>query len=159
MATAASVLPSAVPATIVTTDPVLEQRIKNGASWFFWIGVLSLINSFAALSGSAWRFFIGLGITQIIDAVLANGSSGGKAVAITLDVIAAGMLIVFGVLAGKRHSWAFLVGGILLVLDGALVAFIALRSADGSLWLSVAFHAWAVFMIFRGFMATRALKA
>jgi hypothetical protein len=152
-------LPGAVPfPTTASADPLLHQRIKNGASWFYWIGALSLINSIAALSGSGWRFFIGLGVTQFIDELAANGSSAGKAIALTLDIVAAALLIVFGVLAEKRHGWAFLVGGILLAIDGVLVLLAALGGGGSFLWISFAFHAWAVFMIFRGFTAARALK-
>ena len=39
-------------------DPVLEKQLKNGASWFYWIAGLSLINSVrlsqAAHGASFW---------------------------------------------------------------------------------------------------------
>ena len=44
----------------------LEQRANSGARWFFWIAALSLITSITGLSGSNWRFFISLGITQVV---------------------------------------------------------------------------------------------
>src|SRR5512138_3090367 len=47
----------------------LDARIKSGAAWFYWIAGLSLINSVAALSGSKWGFILGLGITQVFDAI------------------------------------------------------------------------------------------
>ncbi|HMJ91218.1 MAG TPA: DUF4339 domain-containing protein [Candidatus Acidoferrum sp.] len=144
--------------TVAAADPVLRQQIKNGSSWFYWIGALSLINSISAISGSDWRFFIGLGTTQFIDGVLGGTGATGKIIALVLDFIAAGLLILFGVLGGKGHAWAMLVGGILIGLDGILVAYAAVAGGGGSLWISFAFHAWAVFVIWRGFMAARALK-
>jgi hypothetical protein len=139
-------------------DPELGKRISGGASWFFWIGALSLINSIAAVMGSDWRFFIGLGITQLTDLWLVNIGTGGKIIALVIDVIIAGTLVLFGVLGAKRHGWAMIVGAILLAMDSALVGILAL-AGGGYLWICLAFHVWAVFMIFRGFLAIRAAKS
>ena len=69
-----------------------------------------------------------------------------------LDVLAAGIFVFFGVFANKRHSWAFIVGMILFALDGLLV----LIRQD---WLGLAFHVFALFCLFRGLQACRALNA
>ena len=159
LAATAAAVPSPIHASAPALDPELEKRVKNGASWLYTVAVLSLINSIAALCGSDWRFFIGLGITQIIDAVASGMGGAGKAVALALDLIAAGLLVLFGVLGGKRHGWALVVGAVLLVLDGGLVALTALAAGGGSLWISFAFHVWAVAMIVRGFLAVRAMRA
>ena len=151
-------VPPLVQAVASQHDPELEKRVKNGVNWLYWIAALSMINSISALCGSDWRFIIGLGITQFIDAFAMGFGSGGKIVALVLDLIAAGVLVALGVFANKLHGWAAIVGMILIGLDGVLVALGALGTGEGSLWISVAFHAWATFMIFRGFQAIRALR-
>jgi hypothetical protein len=136
----------AVAATAAGADPATEGQLKGGASWFYWIAGLSLINSIAALTGSGWRFILGLGITQMIDAFGRSLGSGGKIVVLILDVLAAGAFVLFGVFAHKRHTWAFIVGMMLFALDGVIV----LMAQD---WLDLAFHAFVLFCLFRGFQA------
>lgn len=129
-----------------------EAQLKSGASWFYWIAGLSLINSAVALSGSQWGFILGLGITQIIDLLGQSIEGGGKAIILILDLIGAGMFVLFGVFAHKRHTWAFIVGMILYALDG--VIFLILQD-----WLALGFHVFALFCLFRGFKACRELNA
>jgi uncharacterized protein DUF4339 len=131
----------------------LHQRFKSGASWFYWIAGLSVINSAMALSGTSWRLIVGLGITQIIDAFAKGfGSSTGMAIAIVLDALVAGLFILFGVFAGKGHTWSFLVGMILYALDGAIFLL-------GPDWLALGFHVFVLFCIFSGFKACQQLRA
>jgi hypothetical protein len=168
---AASLLPElnvAAPAVATTApihvavpaqDPELAARVKNGVSWLYWIAALSLVNSVSALLGSDWRFIIGLGITQFIDAFAMGFGNGGKIVAFVLDLMAAGILVVLGVFANKYHGWAAIVGIVLLALDAVIVALAALGTGEGSIWISFAVHVWAIVMIFRGYQAARALKA
>jgi len=133
-------------------DPALEAQLKSNASWFYWIAGLSLINSIAAFTGGDWRFILGLGITQVIDAFGQSLEGGGKMIVLILDVLAAGLFIVFGVFAHKRHTWAFVVGMVLFALDG----LINLIAQD---WIGLAFHAFVLFCLFRGFQACRELNA
>ena len=131
----------------------LHQRFKSGASWFYWIAGLSIINSAVALSGKGLGFIVGLGITQVIDAFARGfGSSTGIAIAIVLDALAAGVFILFGLFAGKGHTWSFIVGMILYALDGAIFLI-------GGDWLGVGFHGFVLFCIFSGFKACQQLKA
>jgi len=127
-------------------------HMKSGASWFYWVAALSLVNSASAAFGSTWRFIVGLGITQLIDEFGSGLGAAGKGVAIVLDLLAAGVLVLFGIFANKGHSWAFIVGMILFALDG--VIFLLVQD-----WLGVGFHAFVLFCLFRGFMACRELKA
>ena len=136
----------------IAADPATVKTLHSGASWFYWIAALSLINSISALSGSDWRFIFGLGITQIFDALGNEIAGGGKAIIFVLDLFAAGILVFFGFFAYKRHTWAFLVGMILLALD----SLIFLLAQD---WIGVAFHAFVLFRLFRGFQACRKLNA
>lgn len=135
-----------------TSNAATEAQLKSGASWFYWIAGLSLINSIAAFSGGDWRFILGLGITQIIDAFGSQLGGAGRIVVLVLDLIAAGVFVLFGVLAHKRHTWAFITGMVLFALDG--VIFLIVQD-----WLGVGFHVFVLYCFFRGLKACRELNA
>ena len=40
-------------------DPAAAGQLRSGASWFYWVAGLSLINTIAAFSGSSWTFIGG----------------------------------------------------------------------------------------------------
>ncbi|MFC1738991.1 hypothetical protein ACFL1G_08090 [Planctomycetota bacterium] len=116
---------------------------------------MSLVNSVILLTGSQWAFIIGLGITQIIDAIglLIAEEIGiaGKIIAGVFDIIAAGIVVLFGVFARKRYKWAFIVGMIVYALDGMI--FLLVKD-----FLSIAFHIFALFCIFGGLKGLRVLE-
>ena len=140
-------MPSAA-ATTAPADAAAVAQLKSGASWFYWIAGLSLINSIAAVSGGSWRFILGLGITQEINAHLESG----KGVVLLLDLLAAGVFILFGIFAHKAHTWAFVLGMALFALDGVIFVLIP----D---WIGVGFHVLVLYFLFRGFAACRRLNA
>jgi hypothetical protein len=162
--TVAGAVPPLVPLAAATTvqaapglaapavDPALDKQMKAGASWFFWIAGLSLINSIATHTGSTFGFVLGLGVTQIIDTIGQNFAPVGQAVALVLDALAAGLFVLFGGFARRGHAWAFIVGMILYGLD-------ALFFALAQDWLAIGFHGFALFCLFRGFKACRFLRA
>jgi hypothetical protein len=132
----------------------LEARMKSGANWFFWIAALSLVTSLISLAGGNWAFLVSLGVTQLVDAIANVGAErigwGVKAFALVFDLIAAGLFAVLGIFAGKRQTWAFIVGMVLYLLDAAVCLFIGF-------WLGLAFHAFALYSIFGGYRACAAL--
>lgn len=132
----------------------LEQRMKSGAHWFYWIAALSLVTSIISLAGGSWGFFISLGVTQLIDglatAVAAEAGWGFQAVAFVFDLIAAGLFALFGYFASKRNNWAFMIGMGLYALDG--LVFILARH-----WLGLVFHAYALYSMYGGYKACAAL--
>ncbi len=127
---------------------IAQKRTQVGGDWFFWIAGFSIINSVLRLSGMAIQFVIGLGTTEAIDLGILGTP---KSATIVLDVLAAGVYALFGVFARKGARWAFVVGAIFYALDGLLLL---LLFKD---WLSVAFHAYALFRIFQGFQAAQQL--
>jgi hypothetical protein len=137
----------------------LEGQLRNGASWFYWIAGLSVINTAIVLFGGAWSFIIGLGITQVIDAVAytvaENAQEGSafivKGMGVVLDLAVAGLFVVFGWLALQKKAWAFLVGMVLYAMDGML--FLLVQD-----YLSLGFHAFALFCIFTGYQAMKKLN-
>jgi hypothetical protein len=145
-------LPRVAPATNGAADPATRAQLKSGAGWFYWIAGLSLVNSIAAVSGTDWRFILGLGVTQVIDVIGEGFGGGAKVVCFGLDLVAAAVLVMFGIFGNKGHLWAFIVGMVLLALD-SLVFLIAQD------WLGVGFHAFVLFCLFRGLQACRALRS
>jgi hypothetical protein len=125
------------------SDALAVAQMRSGGSWFYWVAALSLLNSIAA---SRIRFVIGLGFTQVVDHEL-RGSSG---VALLVDLLIAGLFILFGVFATKGHRWAFILGMILFALDGLIFLL-------GPDWLGIGFHLFVLYCLFRGFTACRHL--
>lgn len=141
------------------TDPLLlERQLRSGADWFFWIAGLSAINSILALLGGGLNFLAGLGITQLIDGIslvvieemVPAGATWIKLTAFLLDLIIAGIFVAFGFLA-RRHKWAFIVGMVIYALD----MLIFLLGPD---LLSIGFHLWALFGLYRGLQALGKLQ-
>jgi hypothetical protein len=150
---AAAAIPAASPLHVpaATADPELEKRMKSGAGWFYWIAGFSAVNSILTATGSQWGFALGLGVTTFIDGVALGFGGSAKIVAITLNLLAAAFVATFGFFAGKGQAWAFIVGMIVLGLDTALTGLL-------QMWLSLALHLFALFCIFSGFKASRALR-
>ena len=132
------------------TREALERQRKNGALWFYWVAALSLVNSAVALTGQEWRFIIGLGITQLADALAARTGHGGVTVAL-VDAAVIGGFVLLGRFALRGGLWAFGVGAAFYALDGLI--FLAARD-----WVGVAFHVFVLVMTVRGLAAARRLS-
>jgi hypothetical protein len=132
-------------------NAVVVRQLRSGASWFYWIAGLSLVNAIVAFSGSNGRFLVGLAVPWIISLFSRNLGSAGALIVLVLNVVAAGVFVLFGVFASKGQLWAFIVGMVLFGLDGLVLV----KFSD---WLSVVFHAFVLFCLYRGFSACRQLK-
>jgi hypothetical protein len=145
-----------VPANPIDT---YANSVRSGANWFYWIAGLSAVNSIVSAFQGDWGFVVGLGATQIIDglaAAIIEESDGGTgttivAGALILDIIVASIFVLFGILANKRMGWAFIVGMVIYLFDGLL--FLLVQD-----WLSLGFHAFALFCIYSGFAALKNLE-
>ena len=137
------------------TRQQLEARATTGARTFYWVAALSLVTSIVSLAGGTWAFLVSLGVTQLVDAVANVGAErlgvGVKIVALVFDIFAAGLFALFGYFAGKRHTWAFVVGIALYVLDALVCALIGF-------WLGLAFHAFALYSMYGGYRAAASLS-
>ncbi len=134
---------------------VAERQTQVGGDWFFWIAGISILSSVVALFGHSFYFALGLGTTELIDGLAANGAGSGsaafgKSIALALALFAAAFYILYGFFARKGARWAFIVGGVFYLLDGLLL--VAFKD-----WISVAFHGYALFRIFQGFQAAQQL--
>jgi len=131
----------------------LEKRIKSGGSWFYWIAALTLTNSIIVLAGSDWSFVLGLSITQMIDGAVVtfagkDSSLIFKLIAFLVDLIAVGLFVFLGVQAGRKQTWAFVVGVTLYGLD-TLLTLLSLSI------VSIGIHGWALFCLAVGLKAAQ----
>jgi hypothetical protein len=130
----------------------LQAQLKGSASWFYWIGGLSLINSVIMMTGSQWHFILGMGVTTVVDVVAQKIGGVGVALGLVVNLFIAGVCCLFGYLGNKRATWAMWLGMTLYALDGALL----LLFQD---WLSVAFHGYALYRVYQGVPVIAQLKA
>jgi hypothetical protein len=128
-----------------------ERVVKAGASWFLMVGVLSLVNSVLAMSGSGIRFIFGVGIAQFVDALARQAGQSGFALSLLINASAAGVFVLFWNFARKGEQWAFLIGMGLYALDALVM--LALHDI-----LAVAFHGYALYRIYRGLNGIRVLR-
>jgi len=136
-------------------DSALLAQLRSGAGWFYWIAGLSLVNSLIYAFGGEVTFIAGLAITQLIDGIsdafIAEGAPAAlKAVATVFNVGLSILFALFGYFAGKGIGWVFIVGIVIYVIDGLLYLVLGSMFAAG-------FHAFALFFIIRGFIASHKL--
>lgn len=137
----------------ITTDPAHAEAppptreavaaalpvVQSGARWFWWIAVLSLVNTVLHQSGSSTNFVVGLGITIMADAFFESM----KAIGFAFDALVLGFFFLMGWLGRQGKVWPFFVGAAVYVGD----ALIYLYFED---WMPLAFHAFALFFIVKG---------
>jgi hypothetical protein len=124
-------------------------RVRVSARWFYWIAGLSLINSAVVIFGGSFHFVVGLGITSVVDALTKQAGTAGIVLDLIINGFVAALFVLFGSCGSKAQKWAFFAGMGLYALDGLLL----LMARDV---LSVGFHAYALFCIYRGLAATEA---
>ncbi|MEM9160171.1 MAG: hypothetical protein AAGB46_14090 [Verrucomicrobiota bacterium] len=134
----------------------LKATLKKQASWFYWIAGLSLVNTIAIASGADFAFIMGLGITQIIDAIGFTLAEEGVAFASTattiISLIICGLYGAIGYMAINQSKVAHLVGIILYSLDTLI--FLVFFDI-----MPLAFHGLALFFLFKGFQTQKDIKA
>ena len=136
---------------------VLQSRARNGANWFYWIAGLSIINTIIYTLGGTISFIVGLGATQLVDgftsALIKEYGSNTilQLAAIGIDIGLAGIFIVAGLLSRKYYRWAIIVGMVLYFLDALIFIWVG----D---WLSLAFHALALWGLWGGLKAMNGLR-
>jgi len=127
-----------------------EQMYISAASWFSWIGGLSILNSVMTSSGKQFNFTFGLGISQIGDAWQASGSGILSTLGFFLSFGFSGLFILLAWLA--RHTTVALpIGTVVYGLD----ALLFLIAQD---WIGLGFHVFALFLIITGWRASNKMK-
>lgn len=107
----------------------LERGIRNGSSWFYLIGGLSILNSILYIFDANLMFVVGTGITQLVDVIAGYlvtelpGTAGSviRVLGLLISIAISGIFILFGYLGRKKYKWAFITGIILYSLDGVLM--------------------------------------
>lgn len=138
----------------------LENGIKGGGNWFYFIAAATAVNTVShVFLQSDWTFFVGLGVSGFIDgvaifAVRENPDLAGlwKGLATVINLIAVSICVLFGVFARKQRSWAFIAGMIVVALDCLL--FMLVQD-----WLAFGFHVFAVFSIWGGYNSLKLLNS
>jgi hypothetical protein len=151
-----SLSPGGTPASTSTPPAAMDPRVpiilrmRRGAGWFLTIAILSGVNSLLQIFDAKIRFIFGLGITQVVDAVAHGMGQGGTIVILVVDGLFIVMLILCSRWAKTGSQGAFLGGMIAYALDGVLLLMF-------SMWLDAAVHAYALWMIWQGYSASREL--
>lgn len=155
--------PSAPPPPAAASSAANSQakwlmQIRSGSSWIFWISGLSIINSIISLFEGNLTFVVGLGISQLIEAVgflvaeeVPNSALLIQLIALALSVVPALVLAALGYFARKGKTWAFVITAVAYSLDMILVFIFA----D---WVGGIFHILALFYIIRGAVAISNLR-
>ena len=99
---------------------VLQSQMKGGASWFYWIAGLSIINSVIALSGSDWHFIAGLGITEIVDYIAKGAGNGGRSWPSCSTRLRRGCSSCSAFFPTSARAWAFIIGMTFYGLDALI---------------------------------------
>src|SRR5687768_3976421 len=124
VASTESVLIGGKPTSIVDA----QRAIRSSASWFWWVAGLSLVNTAAVWLDLEYGMLLGLGITQVIDALFMYGLDGtrsapgaiGGAIHLLLVLGIAGVFVLFGHFARRGSVAAFVTGMVLYALDALL---------------------------------------
>jgi len=132
--------PPAMPGTAATTTEVLVptnealiRRTKNGANWLYAVAALSAVNVFFTHLSSPVRFAVGLGLTDLIYAVGHQLGTGFALFALGADLGILGLVAALGYQARQFRTWAFVTGITLLVLDAAVMFWIAYKTDTSNL--------------------------
>lgn len=128
-----------------------ERVVKAGASWFLMVGALSLVNSVLSMSGTGIRFIFGLGVAEFVDGFAKQAGQVGMVPNLIINACFAGVFVLFWNFARKGEQWAFIVGMVFYAADA--LAVLAFKDI-----LAVAFHAYALFRIYRGMSGIQMLK-
>jgi len=135
---------------------IIQQRLLNsGVSWFKTIAGCSLINSALAVVNAPVTLVVGLGLSKLVTetARQTSGELGSTVIviAVVLNLIAAGIFFMLNGFAQKRQTWAFVVGMVGYGADALLCVMVGL-------FISAAFHAYAIYHLYKGFQACRQLN-
>ena len=130
---------------------VTRRIVLHGADWFFWLAILSVINSLIVYFYNTPNTPVALGVTQWLD-----GTHGGLGASMTpgwlvINILIAGVLAMFGLMARRGSDIAFVVGIFLYVVDALLI--LGLRDFFG-----FGVHLIGLFFLFKGLLASRHVR-
>lgn len=136
----------------------LDNKIRSGLNWFFWIAGLSLLNTILYSFGTSITFVIGLGVTQIVDGfmdALANefNTGGGiiRLIGFAIDLFIAGIFVAIGILGRRRYRAPVIIGMAIYTVDGIILLLF-------QNFLGAGFHALALAGVWNGLKSISELE-
>ncbi len=130
---------------------VTRTSVLHGANWFFWLAILSVINSFIVYFYNTPNTPVALGITQWMDGTTAGFNSSMTPGWLIVNILIAGVFAVFGLLARKGNDVVFVLGIFLYAVDAMLT--IGLRDLFG-----FGIHLVGLFFLVKGLLASRHIR-
>jgi hypothetical protein len=130
---------------------VTRTSVLHGADWFFWLAILSVINSLIVYYYNIPNTPVALGITQWIDGTHTGIKSTLTEGWLVVDIAIAAGLATFGLLARRGSDIAFVVGMFLYLLD----AFLSIGVRD---FFGFGVHLIGLFFLFKGLLASRHIR-
>jgi hypothetical protein len=149
---AASSIPIAVSGEDLARYQLIQRR-NSGGAWFYWIGGASILNSLIYAAGSQWGLVVGLGFTYFIDGFASelSGTVRTPIYAVAIDLMLAGSVMLIGRAARHGRLGWYAAGMAFYLLD-------ALLFLVGPDFLGLAVHGFALYGLFNGWRAGRALR-
>lgn len=130
----------------------IQRTAKNGANWFYWICGLSILNTIIYSFGGDISFIFGLGATTVTDVFIGELFDNPALIQIIVSIAVSSIYVICGRFANKGFKAAFIVGMVLYIIDA--IIYIVLGD-----FLSVAFHAFALYEIYKGIKASKLLNS
>lgn len=139
----------------ITETIALQQKVHSGASWFDWIAGFTVLNSLISLFGKNTHFGSGMGITTLVDRFARKlAPEVGPSISLCIAVCCAAGLFGLGVLAKRKHWWAFAAGIAILLFDTFLIFLVG-----KGFFFSIFLHIWATISMISGLNALKKLGA
>lgn len=130
---------------------VTRTSILHGANWFYWLAILSAINSLIVYQYQIPNLPIALAITQWLDGTHTGINPTMTTSALVVNLFIAGVFALFGYFARRGSDFAFVLGIFLYIVDAMLA--IGLRDIFG---FSV--HLIGLFFLVKGLLASRHVR-
>lgn len=130
---------------------VTRTSVRHGADWFFGLAALSVINSLIVYFYNIPNTPIALGITQWLDGTNTGIKAAMTGGGLVVNLLIAGVLAAFGLLARRGSDLAFVVGMFLYVVD----SFLMIGARD---FFGFGVHLIGLFFLFKGLLASRHIR-
>jgi hypothetical protein len=130
---------------------VSRTSVLHGADWFFWLAILSVINSLVVYFYHTPNTPIALAITQWIDGTTSGFNASMTTAGLITNILVAAALAMFGLLARKGSDLAFVLGIFLYLID----AFLMIGLKD---FFGFGVHLLALFFLVKGLLASRHIR-
>ena len=121
------------------------NSIKSGYSWFFAIGIFSLINTLDyAIRQKQILRTVGLGITQLVDGIFIALKEPNLIIHTFVNLLISSLFILIWFLAKQQKKGVYLTGLIVYLIDSIL--FLLARN-----WFSFGFHVFVLIGVVNGY--------